>query len=168
MPSEGTHGPYSPCAHGATWPTYWIELLQPLGVQIVQGGKLSHGSHDAYFPSAPSLTTPSQPPPWPHQTAPTLPWARRTISAPLQTEVEQQHRCGGSMWSALQLHCTKKKKKKQKYTSGVWVLLKYCLTYIIKKVHRFLEQRYPKRGQCVFSCTVWDSEWIHDGSRICF
>lgn len=61
-----------------------------------------------------------------------------------------------------------KKKKKQKYTSGVWVLLKYCLTYIIKKVHRFLEQRYPKRGQCVFSCTVWDSEWIHDGSRICF
>lgn len=62
----------------------------------------------------------------------------------------------------------KKKKKKQKYTSGVWVLLKYCLTYIIKKVHRFLEQRYPKRGQCVFSCTVWDSEWIHDGSRICF
>lgn len=111
MPSEGTHGPYSPCAHGATWPTYWIELLQPLGVQIVQGGILSHGSHDAYFPSAPSLTTPSQPPPWPHQTAPTLPWARRTISAPLQTEVEQQHRCGGSMWSALQLHCTKKKKK---------------------------------------------------------
>ena len=167
MPSEGTHGPYSPCAHAATWPTYWIELLRPLGVQIVQGGKLSHGSHDAYFPSAPSLTTPPPPSPTPHP-VPTKP----PPPSPGQEGLSQPHlKPRSSSSTPVEAQCdplsnSTVKKTKQKYTSGVWVLLKYCLTYIIKKVHRFLKQRYPKRGQCVFSCAVWD--WEYDGSRICF
>ncbi len=115
----GSHGPFFPCVHAATWPTYRMELLQPLRVQIVQGAKLSHGTHDAHFPSAisPPLLSPPTPPPC---------LGRRTISAPLQAEVEQQHCCGGSMWSALQLcraNCTSS-------WSRVWVLLKYCSTYI--------------------------------------
>lgn len=104
-----------PWVHAATWPTYWIELLQPLRVQIVQRGKLSHGTHDAHFSSAPSLLHPaSYPPPPPTLSPPSRPHpplGRRTISAPLQAEVEQQqHRCGGSMWSALQLY-------REKYTT---------------------------------------------------
>lgn len=57
-----------PSVHAATWPTYGTEHLQPLRVQLVQGGKLSHGTRDAHFPSVPSLPiplhpVPSRPPP---------------------------------------------------------------------------------------------------------
>lgn len=146
--------------HAATWPTY--EFLQPLRVQIVQGGKLSHGTHDAHFPSAPSLpsnpltTTTLSPPNRPHP-----PLGRRTISAPLQAEVEQQRCCsGGSMWSALQLRRTEYKIRERCVGAAGVLFNLYNKKYIA-----FL-QHYPNRGQCVFSCVVWDCQY--DGSWICF
>lgn len=60
----------------------------------------------------------------PTKNLPQPPLGSRTISASLQAEVEQQHHCGGFMWSALQLCCTQ-------YMSCVWVLLKCCSTYIM-------------------------------------
>lgn len=51
-----------PCVDAASWPTSCIDLSQPLRVQIVQGGKLSHGTNDAHFPLCYLISSPPPPP----------------------------------------------------------------------------------------------------------
>lgn len=89
------------------------------------------------------------------------PLGRRTISAPLQAEVERRHRCGGSMWSALQLCRT----KYSIHELCVWVLLKYCSTYIMKST--LLSSAALPRGVSVF-LAVWCGITSNNGSCICF
>lgn len=95
--------------------------MHPLRVQIVHRLKLSHGTHDAHIPSALFLLPPvsNNPPTLSPPSRPHPALGKRTISAPLQAEVKQQHCCGGSCDVLSNM-------------SHVWVLLRCYSTYIIK------------------------------------
>lgn len=128
-----------PCVNVATWPTYCVELQQPLRVQIVHRDKLSHGTHDAHFPSAPSLLHSASNPLHPVPTKPPPP-------SPGQEDYFNSSsswgRAAALLWSAHQLCRTI-------HELCVWVLLKYCSTYIMKSTLLSLEA-LPKEGSVCF------------------
>lgn len=113
-------------------------------VQIVQGGKLSHGTHDAYFPSAPSHPPPRHPVPW--QTAPTL---RKAGPFQLHSKLRLS---SGTAAEALCHLLSNATVRNAQYRACVWVLLKYCSTYIMEST--LLSSAALPRGVSVF-LAVW-------------
>lgn len=105
--------------------------------------QLSHGTHDAHFPSAPSPLHPASPP-CPHQTAPTLPWAEGLF------QLHFKRRSSSS--TAAEAPCdllSNSAVQNTGYTSCVWVLLKCCSTYIIKST-LLSGATLPKEGSVCF------------------
>ena len=138
-----------------------MEILQPLGGQIVQRQKQSHGTRDAQFPSAPSLlhlaSNPPPPPLCPHQTAPTLPWVERLFQLLFKLR-------RSSRGTAVEAPCDPLSSPRAVHaapsTSRVWELLKTCSTYIMiqKKVHCFIWWWCTERDLCVRSSELRDRQ----------
>lgn len=94
---EFTPGPYSPVYMQLLGLLSRPNFHSPSGCRLFREANWVMGPlHSFPLCSNPTLSPPNRPHP---------PLGRRTISASLQAEVEQQHRCGGSVWSALHEVC---------------------------------------------------------------
>lgn len=83
------------------------------------------------------------PPPRPHQMAPTLPWAEELF----QLHFKLRSRGSTSVEAPCDL-LSNSAVQNTRYTSCVWVLLKYCSTYIIKYIPFLCS--ITQRGASVF------------------